>query len=570
MWAWGNNGSGQLGDNTTTSRSTIAPVTGLSSVTAIAAGAYFSVARKSDGTVWTWGLNNTGQLGDGTVTQRSVPTQVPALSGVVAIAAGDFHTVVRTTSGAIWAKGSNAEGQLGDGTSTQRTSPVLVPGLTATAGPWAGSGYTLAATGDGGLWTWGFNGSGQLGIGTTAGPHRSPTLVALVSSPVVADGGSGASVAVTADGSVWAWGGNYAGEVGDGTLITRPSPVLIAAVPNLIAVAADNNFTVGVTADGAVWVWGGNASGQLGDGTLDRRLVPVPMSDPGFTWKTSTPRLSPSSAAYGAVTSVTVTAVTAGAQIHYATTGADPTESDPSVASGGTVVVDQSMTLKARAWRSGMPASNVAAATYTMTLPTPAMTPAAGTYVAAQTVTLSSSVAGATIRFTIDGTAPTAASSAYTAPFTVDAITTVQAKAFKSGWTDSGVVTSTYALKVVTPAFSPARGSYAPPQAIALSTTTPSATIRSTTDGHEPTALSPVYTAPITLSVTSTVKATARAPDGSTATAARRVIGSRRGPRRCRRCSRRRAPIPRRSTFGWRRRRAAPSCAIRSMGRTRY
>ena len=85
-----------------------------------------------------------------------------------------------------------------------------------------------------------------------------------------------------------------------------------------------------------------------------------------------------------------------------------------------------------------MPASNVAAATYTMTLPTPAMTPAAGTYVAAQTVTLSSSVAGATIRFTIDGTAPTAASSAYTAPFTVDAITTVQAKAFKSGWTDSG------------------------------------------------------------------------------------------------------------------------------------
>jgi alpha-tubulin suppressor-like RCC1 family protein len=509
VWAWGSNATGQLGDNTTTSRSSVAQVARLSSVTAIAAGGYFSVALKSDGTVWTWGWNANGQLGDGTVTQRNTPTQVPGLSGVVAIAAGGTHTVVRKTSGALWAWGANDSGQLGDGSTTPRTSPVLVPNLTAAAGPWAGNFHTLATTGDGGLWTWGFNGSGQLGLGTTGDLRWAPTLVATLATTAIADGGSGASVAVASDGAVSAWGGNVYGEVGDGTMLSRPAPVPVTGPSGLIAVAAENNFVIGVTADGAVWAWGDNASGQLGDGTLDRRPVPVQISDPGFIWRTSTPRLSPYTGAYSAVTSVTVTAITAAAQIHYTTNGADPTESDATVTSGGTVVVDQTMTLKARAWASGTPVSNVAAATYTMNLPLPAMTPATGVYFATQTITLSSSVAGATIRFTTDGTDPTAASAAYTGPFTVDAITTVKAKTFKSGWTDSGMVTNTYTLKVVAPAFSPASGSYPAPQAIAASTTTPSATIRYTTDGHEPTALSPVYTAPITLSVTSTVKATA-------------------------------------------------------------
>jgi hypothetical protein len=141
--------------------------------------------------------------------------------------------------------------------------------------------------------------------------------------------------------------------------------------------------------------------------------------------------------------------VTAGADTHYTTTGVDPTQADASVASGGTVVVDQSLTLKASAWAAGMPVSNVASAVFTMNLPLPTIAPVAGTYLSTQSVTLSSSISGATIRYTTDGTDPTSSSPVYSSAITVDATTTVKAYAFKAGWTDSNIGTTAYTLKAV-------------------------------------------------------------------------------------------------------------------------
>ena len=87
------------------------------------------MALKSDGTVWAWGDNGYGQLGDGTTTDRTTPVQVSGLSGVTAIAAGCYHTVALKSDGTVWAWGYNGYGQLGDGTTTQRTTPVQVSGL---------------------------------------------------------------------------------------------------------------------------------------------------------------------------------------------------------------------------------------------------------------------------------------------------------------------------------------------------------------------------------------------------------------------------------------------------------
>ena len=185
VWAWGENSDGQLGDGMTTDRGTPVQVKGpggvgfLAGVVAIEAGYFHTVALRSDGTVWAWGNNYNGQLGDGTTTDRGTPVQVKGpggvgfLAGVVAIEAGYFHTVALKSDGTVWAWGNNYNGQLGDGTTTNRWTPVQVKGpggasnLTGVVAVDAGYSHTVALKSDGTVWTWGDNGYGQLGDGTT-------------------------------------------------------------------------------------------------------------------------------------------------------------------------------------------------------------------------------------------------------------------------------------------------------------------------------------------------------------------------------------------------------------------
>ena len=154
-------------------------VSGLTDVVAIAAGGY-SLALKSDGTVWAWGYNGHGSCGDGLEgaarpSIRDTPVQVTNLSGVVAIAAGALHGLALKSDGTVWAWGLNdagllgaaGGGQLGDGTMTTRSTPVPVMGLGGVVAIAAGSGHSLALQDDDTLWAWGVNGFGQLGDGTT-------------------------------------------------------------------------------------------------------------------------------------------------------------------------------------------------------------------------------------------------------------------------------------------------------------------------------------------------------------------------------------------------------------------
>ncbi len=138
VWAWGRNYYGQLGDGTYTNKTTPVQLSSLSGVTAIACGYYHTVALKSDGTVWAWGKNDYGQLGDGTTSNKnSTPVQVSGLSDVTAIAAGEAHTLALKSDGTVWAWGHNSYYSLGDGTHMDRTTPVQVSGLNL---------YTSAAT----------------------------------------------------------------------------------------------------------------------------------------------------------------------------------------------------------------------------------------------------------------------------------------------------------------------------------------------------------------------------------------------------------------------------------------
>lgn len=507
VWAWGYNGYGQLGDNTTTQRTS--PVQVLTGATAIAAGDYHSVAVKSDGTVWAWGYNANGQIGDNTQVNKSVPTQVSSLSSVSTVGAGAAHTLAVKTDGTAWAWGNNGSGRLGDNTTTQRLTPVQVSGLSSAVSISGGSAHSLAVKSDGTLWAWGYNYYGQLGDSSNT-QRLTPVQVSGLTSVSSASAGYAHSLAVKTDGSAWAWGYNNYGQLGDGTTTDRNAPVQVTDVSTISAVAASSQYhSAAVTTDGVVWTWGYNNYGQLGDGTTVTRKEPVAISDTAFNWKVATPAFSPVGGLSNYTQSVTISSATSGATIYYTTDGTTPTTSSSVYSSA--VAIDVTTTLKALATKAGQPSSNVAADVYTLKVLAPYFTPAAGTYTTAQSVTIATYTAGATLRYTTDATEPTASSTLYTTSLSIGTTTTLKAKAFKSGWSDSDTTTGTYTMNFGTlaaPTMSPAGGTYESSVEVTLSGPS-GATIRYTTNGTDPTVSSTAYSAPLTLTTTTTLKAKA-------------------------------------------------------------
>ena len=278
---WGDNESGQLGDGTTTRRSTPTPVNGLGgNVAAIATGRVHSCALTASGGVACWGYNYYGQLGDGTTTNRTTPTLVSGLSsGVAAIAAGWYSTCALLTEGGAVCWGWNAGGHLGDGTTTNRWTPTPVSGLSSGVATIAvGAQHTCVLTISGGALCWGSNG-GKLGDGTTAGRLTPTPVVGLASGVVAIAPGQYHTCAVTTGGLARCWGDNYYGQLGDGTTTTRLTPTAVIGLSSgAAAIAADHYRSCALTAEGGVLCWGNNSWGQLGDGTTTTRSTPTAVS----------------------------------------------------------------------------------------------------------------------------------------------------------------------------------------------------------------------------------------------------------------------------------------------------
>jgi alpha-tubulin suppressor-like RCC1 family protein len=287
MWAWGLNEYGELGNGTyNNTNDNPAQVLGLSDVIAIAGGAYHYLAVRSDGSAWAWGENTFGGLGIGTTQDyvNNVPAQVLGLSGVTAVAGGGHHSLALKSDGSVWAWGWNVRGQLGNGTGNDSDVPVQVPGLSGVTAIAAGSEHSLAVRSDGSVWAWGLNEDGQLGNGTTI-DSSIPVQVSGLSGVTAIAAGWEDSLAVRSDGTAWAWGDNTYGELGNGTSINSSIPVRVSGLSGVTAVASNcvsltataggAAHSLAVTSDGSVWGWGYNGYGELGDGTNTTSNVPV-------------------------------------------------------------------------------------------------------------------------------------------------------------------------------------------------------------------------------------------------------------------------------------------------------
>jgi signal peptidase I len=303
-WCWGENGRGQLGDGTTTDRSTATQVVGpggtghLADVAGITAGREHTCAALDDGTAWCWGENGRGQLGTGNTTDSRYPVQVDGiggsgtLAGVDEIEADREHTCALLSAGTMACWGENGRRQLGDGTTTDRRSPVQVVGsggagtLGSVAGFGLGEQHTCAVLDDGSAWCWGEGSQHRLGNGSTT-DRGTPTQVkgtggsGNLAGVAQIDGGNEHTCAVLTDGSVRCWGRNNQGELGIGSHAGQAYPVQAdgrggsGTLAGVDAVYGGRDHTCALHGDGSVSCWGRNDSGQVGDGTTTERTSPV-------------------------------------------------------------------------------------------------------------------------------------------------------------------------------------------------------------------------------------------------------------------------------------------------------
>ncbi|MCL2106747.1 MAG: hypothetical protein FWH26_06810 [Oscillospiraceae bacterium] len=290
VWSWGDNSNGQLGIGSTEIADGVQQVLGLESIIAISAGNDFGAALSSDGFVWTWGRNNYMQLGSGTDTNRSIAGQVLGeggsgfLTGIEKIAAGYDYMLALKSNGTVWSWGGNSAGSLGIGTSgfsERKSSPVQVHGiggvgvLTGIQNIAAGGSISLTVkASDGSMAAWGHNRYGQLGDGTDDNNRESPVAVVGLTGVTAVSAGNYHAVALKSDGTVYTWGWNRSGQLGDGSDTDSNVPKRVIAVSNAVAVAANGESTAIVKSDGSVWAWGYNDAGQLGDGTIIDRYAP--------------------------------------------------------------------------------------------------------------------------------------------------------------------------------------------------------------------------------------------------------------------------------------------------------
>ena len=267
LYAWGNNNKGQLGNgengasstDKTKNKKTPQRIGTDADWQAIDAGFDFSLALKKDGTLYAWGANDSGQLGDGSTTNRNAPVKIGSDTDWKNIIAGGSHSLALKSDGTLYAWGINAAGQLGNGTRTgQRNAPTKIGRDTDWTAIGAGNAHSLALKSNDTLYAWGSNTSGQLGDGTTTA-RTAPTKIGSDTDWKAIAAGLNQSLAIKRGGTLYLWGGG------------ARSPAKQGSAANWEAIAVGFGHFLALTTTGELYAQGANINGQLGDGTTEAR-----------------------------------------------------------------------------------------------------------------------------------------------------------------------------------------------------------------------------------------------------------------------------------------------------------
>ena len=297
LFTFGWNNEGQLGDGTTTSKSSLTQISG--EWIDITNGINFTVGIKKDGTLWAWGHNNLGQLGTGTVNspgRSTTPLQIGTDTNWQSVKAGsssnaDGHILALKTNGTLWAWGNQNNGQLGNGLSSGSiATPTRIGEDTDWASISAGDRSSAAIKTNGDLYMWGRNNRGQLGDGTTT-EKPTPTRIGsgykkVSCGKIRSSTGYGYfTVAIKTDGTLWAWGDQTVGQLGNGASSgNETTPQQIGSDTDWDKIATGGGFTLAIKTNKTLWGWGRNNDGQLGDGTKTERTTPTQIGS-GNHWK---------------------------------------------------------------------------------------------------------------------------------------------------------------------------------------------------------------------------------------------------------------------------------------------
>jgi alpha-tubulin suppressor-like RCC1 family protein len=288
LWAWGANNTGSLGQNETANRSSPIQVPGTGwSFDKIGGGQACITAIKTDGTLWTWGEGEYGKLAQNDQANRSSPKQVPGTQWSE-VSDNAFHANhFLKTDGTLWTVGSKFGGMLGLNDQVDRSSPTQIPG-TSWSSISAGYYHTIATKTNGTLWTWGYN-YGYLGLnfgGARSSPVQIPGTQWNTSRGYMGGYGSGGGFAIKTDGTLWMWGNNGAGSLGQNGIVPRSSPTQIPGTQwsRVTGGPIFSNLISAQKTDGTLWVWGAASAGKLGQNDVANRSSPTQI--PG-TWSKS-------------------------------------------------------------------------------------------------------------------------------------------------------------------------------------------------------------------------------------------------------------------------------------------
>lgn len=289
LWTWGSGASGQLGNNSIVNRSS--PVQTVASTTnwrQVTSDTYSIASIKTDGTLWMWGSGLNGRIGNNALVNQSSPVQtISAGTNWRDVGVGGGNSVGIKTDGTLWVWGVGAGGQIGNNAVTDRSSPTQTVSVTNNWRQVSVGNYGVAAIKtDGTLWTWGCGLSGTLGNNSTINRSSPVQTVSVGTTWKTVSFGKCSIAATKTDGTLWLWGCNTNGQLGNNSTVSQSSPVqTVSSTTDWKSISAGSYFTGAIKTDGTLWLWGLGDLGRLANNSTISQSSPVQTIAGGTNWK---------------------------------------------------------------------------------------------------------------------------------------------------------------------------------------------------------------------------------------------------------------------------------------------